>query len=226
MCLGQGEGQGSGLKSEELLPAEAQVMRAYVDQPRCRAAILSQYLDQVAWYCEDVDKSCDRCLRQGLRRQELGAGVDETAAMSQMEDREDEEQGSGKDEEDGESSSEAEDLEAGAEMLRGHVRDEERGVQQYVRGLQALQGWCVICWLDREGGWKGPSQGAEAEPHSMDGCRNPQKYRFFDAKRTATTTGNQRFRGKGGRRQGWLMAYTACFQCGNPQNVCPQQGRG
>ena len=237
--LRPGEKMEGGQRSEELLPPEVQVMRRYLDEPRCRAAVLSGYLDQVRWYCEDLETCCDRCQTQGLyqgEQQEFPPGWKEgkmTGDERVKRSKGDIEEGGaeGEEEEDSErlSSSEVEDLEVGARKLRQHVRDQGRGLQRYIQGLERLQGRCVICWLDREGGWSDVRDmrgiGEVGVLHSLDECRNVQKYRFFDAKREARTAGRRGFEGKGERRQGWLVDFAACFRCGNPQAICPEQGR-
>lgn len=228
VLLRQGGQVDSGRESEKLLPAEVRVMRAFVGAPRCRVAVLSQYLDEVTWYCDDPERCCDRCGQLGLRQGKgrngkeggegrgIGAGWQQGVEGEGAEGREEEGESG--------SSSEAEDLEVGARMLRQHIRDEGRGLRRYVQGLERWAGRCVICWLDPVGGWTDGKRGTG--PHSLDECRNPQKYRFFDAKRTATTTGRVPGRGEGGSRQGWLADFTACFRCGNPQAICPAQGQG
>ena len=214
----------TGQANEDLLPVAVRAMRAYLGEPRCRAAVLSDFLDQATWHCRDPDVCCDRCQKEGLLRD--GEGECEGGGLGwRIQEEEDGVIAGGEDEdEESDESSEREDLEVGALMLRQHVRDEERGQRQYIAGLVALQGRCVICWLDQTGG---RAEGMVGEStHRLDQCRNPQKYLFFDAKRKAITKGAQRFGGKGGERQGWLMDYAACFRCGNPQAICPQQGKG
>lgn len=223
--LARGREVSTGQTSEELLPAAVKVMRAYLNQPRCRAAVLSQYMDGVTWYCEDPDMCCDQCLQKGLRKNEGGVGEEEAVEVEmgvresgkRVDDEEDE------DEDEGEGS-EVEDLEVGARVLHGHIRDRERAVRRYVESLRALQGRCVICRLDGIGGFAdGVSKG---DHHSFPDCRDPMKYRFFDAKKKVIAEGKRRFERPIHGRMGWLAMFTACFKCGNPQPICPQQGSG
>lgn len=112
-------------------------MRAYLGAPRCRAAVLSQYLDQVAWHCEDPAARCDRCLELGLQPSR-GGPQGETASVAAEQEGVVEEDVEEEEETDGssESSSDADDLEVGAGLLRQHVRDEGSGLQRYIEGLE------------------------------------------------------------------------------------------
>jgi superfamily II DNA helicase RecQ len=59
----------AGLETVGLLPGPAQVMRTYVQKPRCHAAVLSRFLDGEAgqWYCETekAARLCSRCHQLG-----------------------------------------------------------------------------------------------------------------------------------------------------------------
>ena len=61
----------AGLETVGLLPGPAQVMRTYVQKPRCHAAVLSRFLDGEArqWYCEteETARLCSRCHQLGDR---------------------------------------------------------------------------------------------------------------------------------------------------------------
>ena len=59
-----GYGGGKERRQEEL------VIREYVGEPRCRAAVLSRFLEGVGWYCEEGKRSCARCRQPGLHRAE------------------------------------------------------------------------------------------------------------------------------------------------------------
>jgi superfamily II DNA/RNA helicase len=214
----------------ELLPEEQVVMEQYLNQPRCRAAVLSRFLDGRAWYCEDEGICCDRCRSGGLR---TGEGRIVSNKEVETEDSEEGTLGTGKqdggkgyadnegeksqEDENGSSasSSDAEDLEAGATQLRQHIRDQERGLQRYMDHLVALKGICIICRLLGT-----PAVGGtRANEHGLDECRNWKKHQFFSSKKAAFEEGR-----KTGR--GWLRQYVACYRCGNAQAVCPQQGKG
>ena len=200
---------------EALQPVEQQVMSSYTRLPRCHAAILSWFLDGTAWHCdaEEVDRRCSRCRRLGLwpresevdhpppwlgpRQQRQLAIEDGRAIPSDIDSVE----------------ISSEDSSVTPNIVRRHIRDEAHGRERYVRRLEQFQGCCFICRLldDAEIGPRGTW-------HELDRCRHRRKQDFFKAKDAAVEEGK--------RGKGWLAAYTACFGCGNPQEVCQAQGSG
>ena len=106
------------------------------------------------------------------------------------------------------------DIRGGSRRLAQQVRDEHIRYQLFISQLQRYQGVCMICFvMTGEAG------------HSFDGCRSANKYRFFDAKKQAQNAAEEARR-SGRRRGGWLSKFSACFKCGNPQRICPNQGQG
>jgi hypothetical protein len=205
VLLGRGQ-SGTVVKhaTAALLPEEEAVMLEYVGSVRCRAAVLSRFLDGTAWYCEDDEISCDRCRRLGLHRGEEGEMAGLTGEGGAIDGSEREKQRSV-------SNSDEEELEGGSVRLRQHIRDQERGFQRYVANLQAVKGRCIICRLV-------PGANLGRGEHTLERCGRVQKWEFINSKRAAIEAGKER----GG---GWLAKYGACYGCGNAQEVCPEQGQ-
>ena len=196
-------------------------MQLYLGRCRCLAAVLSRFQDgrQKMQYCsgEDATRWCSLCQRFGLFRhtEEKDHTVywDQTDKTAQEEPNENQE--TSFDISDESISSEEGDetpneLSQGHERLRLHRRDEERGRDQYVQRLRGLQGRCMICSMLGGGGGQG-------DWHDLTVCRRPEKQRFFAAKQRAIERGKV--------CGGWLKAYVACYNCGNPQEVCESQGK-
>lgn len=187
-----------------LLPEEEAVMLEYVGEVRCRAAVLSRFLDGTAWHCEDGEISCDRCQRLGLHGEEEGEVAGSTRERAAVDGGEAERQRSV-------SNSGGEELEGGSVRLRQHIRDQERGFQRYMASLQAVKGRCVICRLV-------PGANLGKGEHTLERCDRVQKWEFINSKRAAIEAGKRR----GG---GWLAKYGACYGCGNAQEICPERGQ-
>lgn len=201
-------------ETEHLLPITQQVMNSYVQLPRCHAAILSWFLDGSPWYCDadDLSRRCSRCRRLGLWsngddqedapiwlgvKQQRRLAVDDGRAPPSDVDSDDYLS----------SNNEF----PGPEVLRQHVRDEARGRERYVRLLEDFHGCCMICRLLGSCGL-----GRDEIWHDLDQCRHRRKRDFFTAKNAVVKAGKQ--------NNGWLAAYAACYRCGNPQEVCQNQG--
>lgn len=116
------------------------------------------------------------------------------------------------------------DLKAEGELLQQHVHDAECGLQHYTDNLELLRGSCLLCRLLTGNGVGTEATGAVVHP--LDACRTPNKYHFFDTKAQARQEGQRHFSFNWGGRAGWLSRYTACFGCGNFQNVCVRQRQG
>jgi hypothetical protein len=174
----------------------------YVGEVRCRAAVLSRFLDGTAWYYEDDGISCDRCRRLGLhgRENEIAGSTREEGMI----------ESDGTERQRSVSDSDGEELEDGSVRLRQHIRDQERGFLRYIANLQAVKGRCIICLLV-------PGPNLSRDEHTLEGCRRAQKWEFIASKRAAMEAGK--------RRGGWLAKYRACFGCGNAQEICPAQGQ-
>ena len=210
------------LSDLSLLSLPQQVMRSYLALPRCHAAILSRFLDGQPWYCDytDPQRRCSRCrARETIPTsapQEQPASPPFWARDCSVTSTND-------------SSSDLNDATVAAAataenasislsgliMLRQSLRDQERGLNNYVRRLRDWKGCCMIYRLLR-----GVSARGVDEWHPLRQCRHPRKGQFFAAKRQALQSDVSRDRG------GWLAAYTACFSCGQPQTICEQQGQG
>ena len=164
-----------------LLPEEEAVMLEYVGEVRCRAAVLSRFLDGTAWYCEDGEISCDRCRRLGLHGEEEGEVADSTREEGVADGDETERRRSV-------SNSDGEKLEGGSVRLRQHIRDQERGFQRYIANLQAVKGRCIICRLV-------PGANLGKDEHTLERCGRVQKWEFINSKRAAIEAGKKRGRG-------------------------------
>lgn len=195
---------------ESLLPVEQQAMRTYLHHPRCHAAALSWFLDGRPWYCaaEAAQQQCSRCRRLGRWRAE--AETDEVpqwlSARQQRRLAIDDDRVV-PDELVSVSSAGEEEIQSPA-LVRQHVRDSARGRQRYVHQLEQFRGCCFICRLLGDGVGVGLDTW-----HSLDRCLHRGRQEFHEAKQQAIQRGQA--------RRGWLAAYAACFQCGNPQEVCP-----
>lgn len=95
----------------------------------------------------------------------------------------------------------------GPDRLRAYNRDVALGRRQYIARLRAIRDRCMICMVLGEG-----LITDVAQRHPLQLCRHIQRGAFFKAKREAI----QRQSSRGG----WLKKFTACFQCGQPQEVC------
>ncbi|OKO91810.1 hypothetical protein PENSUB_12978 [Penicillium subrubescens] len=106
------------------------------------------------------------------------------------------------------------DLQAGAELLQTRIQEQARGLADYIGCLETWRGVCMICYhLPRvASGQVGHAR------HGLAGCVNPERFRFFDAKREAQSQGQ----GRGG----WFRQYSSCYRCFNPQAVCDRLGAG
>ena len=201
-----GRGQGGTMMEHAtvaLLPEEEAVMLEYVGEVRCRAAVLSRFLDGTAWYCEDGEVRCDRCRQLGLhgRGDERAGSTGEGGAI---------EDDSRTEEPRSPSTSDGEGPESGFIRLRQHIRDQERGLIRYKTNLQAVKGRCIVCLLV-------PGANSSQDEHTLEQCRRVQKWEFINSKRAAIAAGK--------RRGGWLAQYGACYGCGNAQEICPEQGQ-
>lgn len=193
------------------LPLPEQAREVYLGENRCLNAVLSRFLDgrESMQYCQAVEpeRRCSRCEVLGLvdalnpldptRYWDPAPIIHSQRATMAGEEAVEEE------EEKEESLSEESLHMTGPSRLRQHLRDEEYGRDRYIQRLHSLQGRCMICTLLRSG---------VGEMHLFSQCREVLKWRFFTAKRKIQD--QQQSRG------GWLKKYTACFRCGNPQEVC------
>ncbi len=213
----------------ELLPEECKAMQLYLDRPQYRKQPLSRFLDGgKGQACRDKETACDRCTVLGMVGEEEGGEGGKGGEEDGDGDGDDDDDPKGPRVEGGDGDGSGEesdegDLEAGGELLRQHVRDAERGLRRYTDNLELLKAGCLVCRL-----LSGDGMGTEAERaamHPLDACRSPDKHRFFAAKAQARQEGLRRFSFGRGGRTGWLSKYTACFGCGNPQNVCTRQGQ-
>jgi superfamily II DNA helicase RecQ len=198
-------------ETECLLPVEQQAMRSYIHLPRCHAATLSWFLDGAPWYCnaEDRQQHCSRCRRLGRWRPTVDVEAMPPWLSSAQERRLAIDDGRIVPEDVASVESTSEQEAAGPELVRQHVRDAARGRERYIGRLEQFQGCCFICRL---------LGGGSSIWHDLERCPHRQRGDFFQAKRWALREG------RAGR--GWLAAFTACFRCGNPQEVCPAQGSG
>jgi superfamily II DNA helicase RecQ len=211
VLLGRRPSRGAGQPATAvLLPEEEAVMQEYVGEVRCRAAVLSRFLDGTAWYCEDEEISCDRCRRFGLHKREDDEAEGSTEEGGHVESDQGETARSDSSS-NSSNSSEGEELEGGSLRLRQHIRDQERGFQRYMANLQTVKGRCIICRLV-------PGANSGRGEHTLDECGRGPKWEFIHSKRAAIEAGKRR----GG---GWLAKYGACYGCGNAQEICVEQGQ-
>ena len=167
-----------------------------LDGGRCRKQALSQYMDGVPYTCESntIGRNaegapyvpCDYCLNRPTRQPSPPAAealpADDQAATL--------------------------DLQAPivavpeVERLQVHVRDRARAREEFLQGLQALHGQCLLCQVLL----------SESFVHPLDAC--PRRGRFFDWKKAVAK-----------RKKDWIAPYGACFGCYLPQEICANQGR-
>jgi superfamily II DNA helicase RecQ len=200
---GQGRSATSGL-----LDGDAAAIDRYLDEPRCRLAVLGEFLDGEGRLCEDTDKACDRCVawrQHGQMKIEEGKGsrIDQSrvkeskAAIRTLYERDREYDrraigGGG-----------GEARESGALLVRERVGKEEGRRQQVIEWLGRVCGRCVLCLSAGDAqGWR----------HSVDECHTAAKGEFLAGRRAV-----------GGR---WMAAYSGCFGCGLPQGLCGRLGSG
>lgn len=144
----------------ELMAADELVMQTYIDSPRCRQTALREFLDGLAYVCEDARMMCDRCQRLGMVPREKGK-VEERADGERR--RLLEPAGGG--EEWGE----------GARQLIETRKRERRDKRAFIANLELVRGMCGLCLV--EGGL------ALARGHTLDTCSGESKFRFFSMRK-------------------------------------------
>ena len=149
-----------------------EAMQKYVSTIKCRVKELSRFLDGDTHECEPDALICDNCERAEKSL------VEEFTLHTTDSDHE---------------ASESEknnlaDLMAGGELLHLQVQEYTRQREDYITSLHAWRGVCMICYH-----LPGPeaSESSHAQ-HSLNRCRNQQRFRYFDAKRVAKLNGQQR----------------------------------
>ncbi|EED17281.1 DNA helicase, putative [Talaromyces stipitatus ATCC 10500] len=176
------------------ISSDVQAMHAVLDQPDCRVAAMSSFLDGVAVACSAPDPLCDRCHFHQENPESLSTDST-TTSSSDLEENVDL------------------DLTIGSQMRIQQVQQESRQLQQYEDFLQALRGTCVICRIL-------PSSSADTKKHSFINCWNPYRQDFLEAKKRAQQEGKQ-FQGWMQRYAGCFRCYNpqaVCSQQG--QGTC------
>jgi hypothetical protein len=208
-------------------PLAQKVMGVYLGECRCLHAVLSRFQDgaEEMQYCTaaKVEERCTMCQAHGLfdARQEVdysrywdGPAVPEGDA-----------EGGSRVPVNGATESEEEDEEAafgfhrGSLNLRQYVRERAQGREEYERRIRQFKGTCFICTLLQA--CRTPAEGEREIRwlmcHPLKRCDSIFKGEFFGAKKRAQHRHRDR---------GWLKAFVACFGCGQPQDICGQQGGG
>jgi superfamily II DNA helicase RecQ len=186
--------------SGELLSRDVVAMQRYLDSPRCRVVPLSEFLDEVAQFCDQHHQQvpcCDRCRELGLLSREEAGDLARESGRRQQEEGAGEEIGG-----------------EGVLMLRACERTEQRLRDEFIGNLRMVEGKCTICCMAAMAG-EGLVEGVRGGMgHSLSDCRSAKKREFFAAKKRAMA-----------RVGGWMAPYSGCFRCGLPQGVCERQGQ-
>jgi hypothetical protein len=89
-------------------------------------------------------------------------------------------------------------------LLRARMHD-QMVWDRYVQGLEGLRGQCIMCRLaGRDWGY------------TLIGCKDSDKWVYINGKKEVMAQGRGR----------WISAFSACFRCYQPQELCEPGGRG
>ncbi|EED11930.1 DNA helicase hus2, putative [Talaromyces stipitatus ATCC 10500] len=177
-----------------MISSDVQAMHAVLDQPNCRVAAMSSFLDGAAVACSAPDPLCDQC-RFRQENPESSSTDPTTTCSPNPEENVDC------------------DLTIGSQMRIQQIQQESQQLQQYEDSLQALRGTCVICRIL-------PSSSADTKKHSFIKCWNPRRQDFLESKKRAQQEG-KRFQGWMQRYAGCFRCYNpqaVCSQQG--QGTC------
>lgn len=176
--------------------AEAAI-QSYIGAGSCRVLELSRFLDGDGSPCTPEGLMCDQCRAAGSVQLPPAPSIGRGEAAEETDGDDD-----------------LGDLQAGAELLQTRVQTQARGLADYIASLEIWRGVCMICYhLPRSvSGQVGHAR------HTLGGCVNPERIRFFEAKRKAKAQGQ----GRGG----WFGRYNSCYGWFNPRVVCDQVGAG
>lgn len=145
----------------ELMAGDELAMQRYLDSPRCRQMVLGEFLDGLAYTCEDARARCDRCQQLGMVPREEGRDRERTRKEAQRLL----EPGGG-----------GEEWNEGARQLVETRKRERWDKQAFLANLELVRGMCGLCLV--EGGL------ALARGHTLDTCRGKSKFQFFSMRRT------------------------------------------
>jgi superfamily II DNA/RNA helicase len=242
----------AGLEAIELLPEPAQVMRRYVGEPRCHAAVLSRFLDGEAgqWYCEaeEAERRCSRCGQLGRWSDEAvghDGYVEEDTGPSWARDSDGERQtatevtAAAAEEEEGEKEEEKEEEEE--EEEKEEEEEEEDGDRETNDEVGAGPTSLRRCLRDEERDqrryvqrlrqWQGLCMICRLLGGTRGGDRSEEwRGEWHGLDQCRHRRKGDFFQAKrqavqqGRQRGGWIAAYRACFGCGNPQEVCDRPG--
>ncbi|KUL81288.1 hypothetical protein ZTR_09156, partial [Talaromyces verruculosus] len=146
-------------------PHEVQAMQTVLNQPRCRVAAISSFLDGISRACSIPDPLCDRCRNRGLDSQ-ISSPVSTTTGPSESVD------------------DPYLDPTMGSTQRLQQVQRDSQQLQDYKDYLQALQGTCLICWIL-------PKSSPDPGSHPFMQCWSSQRQVFLQAKKRAQQEGAQ-----------------------------------
>lgn len=179
----------------QLLDFDVKAMQRYLDAPRCRVAVLSEFLDGRLGGCASREHACDRCMQRGPLAAAPAAGREARGGDMAGERYRETDESSAASERYGE------DKDAGVVAVEEAIRGAEQLRERFFRKLELVEGRCVLCGLLGDGGWKDEAW----KEHRVRSCKRLERDGFYEARKRA------------GR---FMEPYAACWKCGMSLAMC------
>ena len=140
-------------------------MQTVLNQPRCRVAAISSFLDGIPRACTAPDPFCDQC-RNYRHDSRTASPISTMTGSSEVMD------------------DPYLDPTIGSAQRSQQVQQDSQQLQDYKDYLQALQGTCLICQIL-------PKSSPDPRPHPFIQCWSLKRRDFFQAKKQAQHEGAQ-----------------------------------